>query len=270
MVVWVAAFDAVDFMVLLVCGFYTFSQEPLIVMLIRVKSSDNYLQQPTGGSAMSAADIPPKGDKRRVRQSAKRAAYDTESLYATLDACNIGHVSFVADGWPQSIPTAIARIDDFLYLHGHPKSRLYQALAASERACVSVCRVDGLVKARSAFHCSMNYRSAVVFGCATLVNDDEKPDLLNRFTEHLIPGSIDDYRPFLAKELKGTTLVRLPLTEFSVKIRNGGPVDDEEDLELPHWAGVVPITSAYGEPIAADDLPDGIEPGAKLLRDVKP
>ena len=168
------------------------------------------------------------------------------------------------------MPTAIARIDNFLYLHGHPKSRLYKALANSERVCVSACRVDGLVKARSAFHCSMNYRSAVVFGCASLVNDEEKPELLNRFTEHLIPGSINDYRPFLDKELKGTTLVRIPLDEFSVKIRNGDPVDDEEDLQLPHWAGVIPIEAKYGEPQASEDLPQGIEPQPELLRGVLP
>ncbi len=219
---------------------------------------------------MTETGIPPRGDKRRVRQSANRAAYDVQSLYMALDACNIGHVSFVADGWPQSVPTAIARIDDHLYLHGHPKSRLYKALAASERVCVSVCRVDGLVKARSAFHCSMNYQSAVIFGCATLVSDDEKPELLNRFTERLIPGSIEDYRPFLAKELKGTTLVRLSLDEFSVKIRTGDPVDDEEDLQLSHWAGVIPIESVYGKPLPSKNLPAGIEPAAELLKGVVP
>ncbi len=106
---------------------------------------------------------PAKGDKRRVRQGANRARYDIEALHEVLDACPIGHVSFMHEGWPQSVSTAIARIDDHLYLHGHPKSRLYSALVRGERVCVSVCRVDALVKARSAFHCSMNYRSAVVF-----------------------------------------------------------------------------------------------------------
>ena len=114
--------------------------------------------------------IPPKGDKRRVRQSPARASYETKALYDVLDAASIGHVAFVHEGWPQSIPTAIARLDDHLYLHDSRSSRLYKALAAGERVCVSVCMVDGLVKARSAFHCSMNYRSAVIFGTGESVS----------------------------------------------------------------------------------------------------
>ena len=213
---------------------------------------------------------PEKGDKRLVRQAPKRARYDRDSLNHVLDACVIGHVSFTCDGWPQSIPTAIARIGDFLYIHGHPKSRMYKALAAGDRVCVSVCRVDALVKARSAFHCSMNYRSAVVFGCCEVVNDGEKADFLDQFTEKLIPGSLDDYRPHLAKELKGTVLVRLPLDDFSVKIRTGDPVDDDEDLTTQHWAGVIPIESQYGEPVAAENLIDDIVPGSRLLAGVVP
>jgi len=214
--------------------------------------------------------MPEKGDKRRVRQAPKRARYDRDSLDHVLDACAIGHVSFSDKGWPQSVPTAIARIGDFLYLHGHPKSRLYKILADGERVCVSVCRVDALVKARSAFHCSMNYRSAVVFGCGELVNDEEKRQLLDQFTEKLIPGSLNDYRPHLAKELKGTVLVRIALDDFSVKIRTGDPVDDDEDLNLPHWAGIVPIKSQYGEPLAADNLLPDIQPGTTLLAGVTP
>ena len=213
--------------------------------------------------------IPPRGDKRRVRQSANRAMYERQALYAVLDACPIGHVSFVHENWPQSVPTAIARIEDHLYLHGHPKSRLYQALSNGERVCVSACRVDGLVKARSAFHCSMNYRSAVVFGQGMLVADDEKPALLDLFTDRLIPGSLDDFRPYLDKELKGTALVRIPLTEFSVKIRTGDPIDDE-DIDLPHWAGVIPIDAAYGVPIPSANLRDGIEVPRQLLADTAP
>lgn len=214
--------------------------------------------------------IPPKGDKRRVRQSANRAAYDTQSLYATLDACPVGHVSFSDAGWPQSVPTAIARLDNDLYLHGHPKSRLYLALSRGDRVCVSVCRVDALVKARSAFHCSMNYRSAVVFGCATAVEGDEKIALLDQFTERLIPGSSNDFRPHLAKEIKGTTLVRIPLDDFSVKIRSGDPVDDDEDLALAHWAGVIPIETCYGSPQGAQNLPAGVSPSDELLKGVVP
>jgi len=213
---------------------------------------------------------PPRGDKRLVRQSANRASYERVDLYHVLDACPIGHVSFVHDGWPQSVPTAIARIDDHLYLHGHPKSRLYLALSSGERVCVSACRVDGLVKARSAFHCSMNYRSAVVFGTGELVGADDKPALLDRFTERLIPGSLDDYRPYLAKELKGTALIRLGLDEYSVKTRTGDPIDDDEDLDLPHWAGVMPIESTYGTPQPSANLNTAMGVPESLLAGVDP
>lgn len=212
---------------------------------------------------------PPKGDKRRVRQSANRALYEQADLFRVLDGASIGHVAFNHDGWPQSIPTAIARLDEHLYLHGSRSSRLYQALAGGERVCVSVCMVDALLKARSAFHCSMNYRSAVIYGCAEGVSGDEKEALLDRFTEHLIPGTIDDYRPPLAKELKATELVRVPLTEFAVKIRTGDPVDDDEDLDLPHWAGTIPLQTVVGKPIPSANLPKGIEPKTLMLNALK-
>lgn len=210
--------------------------------------------------------LPPKGDKKRVRQSANRAVYDQSSLYQVLDAASIGHVSFIHEGWPQSIPTAIARIDHHLYLHGSRSSRLYMALAAGERVCVSVCLVDALVKARSAFHCSMNYRSAVVFGCGEAVLGDEKRVLLDTFTEQLIPGTINDYRPMLPKEVKATELIRIPLDEASAKIRTGDPVDDADDMGLDHWAGVIPIVTTAGVPIASANLPDSVRPKNELLK----
>jgi nitroimidazol reductase NimA-like FMN-containing flavoprotein (pyridoxamine 5'-phosphate oxidase superfamily) len=213
-----------------------------------------------------SAALPAKGDKRRVRQSANRAAYDQESLYQVLDAASIGHVSFIHEGWPQSIPTAIARIDQHLYLHGSRSSRLYMVLAAGDRVCVSVCLVDGLVKSRSAFHCSMNYRSAVVFGCGEVVTGDEKIPLLNTFTEQLIPGTANDYRPMLSKEIKATELIRIPLNETSVKIRTGDPIDDNEDIALDHWAGIIPLTTTVGVPIASANLPASVTPKDELLR----
>ncbi len=211
-----------------------------------------------GNKSSTKPAHPPRGSKHRVRQAANRANYDLQVLCDILDACSIGHVSFVHDDWPMSIPTAIARMDDFLYLHGSTKSRLYQHLASAEPVSVSVCLVDGLVKARSAFHCSMNYRSAVVFGCAESISGDEKSELLYRFTEHLIPLDRSHYRPHLAKELKATELVRLPLTETSAKIRTGGPIDDDEDLSSPYWAGEIPIISSFGEAVSATDLTAGI------------
>lgn len=212
-----------------------------------------------------SAAIPAKGDKRRVRQSANRAAYEQSSLYRVLDAASIGHVSFVHEGWPQSIPTAIARIDKHLYLHGSRSSRLYMALAAGERACVSVCLVDGLVKARSAFHCSMNYRSAVVFGCGEVVVGDEKISLLDSFTEQLIPGTANDYRPMLPKEIKATELIRIPLDQASAKIRTGDPIDDDEDMALDHWAGIIPLITTAGDPIGSANLPASVTPKDELL-----
>lgn len=213
--------------------------------------------------------IPPRGDKRRVRQAANRARYDRETLYAILDACSVGHVAFVHEGWPQSIPTAIARLDDGLWLHGSRSSRLYRTLAAGEPVAVSVCLVDGLVKARSAFHCSMNYRSAVVFGRGEAVKGAAKREILDRFTERLIPGSAGDFRDHLPKELKATELVRLPLDEAACKVRTGDPVDDEEDLALPYWAGVVPLSRVVGEPVPAGDLPPGISAPPDLGRDLR-
>ena len=206
-------------------------------------------------STATAASVPDRGDRNRIRQSAIRARYDRPALDAVLDVCPIGHVSFVADDWPMSIPTAIARLDDHLYLHGSRSSRLYKALAAGDPVSVSVCRVDALVKARSAFHCSMNYRSAVIFGRAEPVTGKHKVELLDRFSEHLIPGSTDDFRPMLPKELKATELVRLPLDEYSVKIRDDDPVDDEEDLALPNWAGLIPLYEQVGAPRDAANLP---------------
>lgn len=209
---------------------------------------------------------PEIGDKRRVRQSPQRGHYDVESLHRVLDACSIGHVSFMYEDWPQSVPTAIARINSHLYLHGHPKSRLFSTMSSGVRICVSAMFVTGLVKARSAFHCSMNYQSAVVFGCAEVVSGEEKIELLDAFTEHLIPGSRNDFRPHLPKELKGTMLLRLPLTEFSVKIRTGDPVDDKDDLDLPFWAGVIPINVQYGTPVPSSDLPPGTQPHDDMLK----
>jgi len=208
--------------------------------------------------------VPPKGERHRVRQAANRAHYDRDTLHAILDASPVGHVAFVHEGWPQSIPTAIARLDDGLWLHGSRSSRLYKVLAAGEPVAVSVCLVDGLVKARSAFHCSMNYRSAVVFGRGEAVRGAAKREVLDRFTERLIPGTIDDYRAPLAKELRATELIRIPLDQASCKVRTGDPIDDEEDLALPHWAGVVPLSVVVGTPYPAENLAGGIELPASM------
>lgn len=205
-------------------------------------------------------DQPLQAARTRVRQSAKRAAYDRESLYAVLDACRIGHVAIIDEGKPVSIPLAVARVGDALYLHGSNSSRIFKAMSDGCDVCVSMCELDALVVARSAMHCSMNYLSAVVFGVGERVDESEKVELLDAFTEHLIPGSHGHFRPHLRKEIKATTLIRIALDEASAKVRTGGPVDDREDIELPIWAGVIPLNRAQGAPIGSDDLPVGIEP----------
>jgi len=207
---------------------------------------------------MSDLGNQPPSERTQVRQASKRGAYDTQTLHAILDASSIGHVAFNYDGVPHSIPTAIARIDDGLWLHGSRSSRLYKLLAAQQPVAVSVCIVDGLVKARSAFHCSMNYRSAVVFGRGKAVLGDAKIAILDQFTEKLIPGSKGDFREHLAKELKATELIRIPLDEASCKVRTGDPIYDEEDLSLPYWAGVIPLTSVNAAAQPAANLPAGI------------
>ena len=188
-------------------------------------------------------------DRTRVRRAPKRADYDRATIDAILDDALICHVGFVADGQPYVIPTLHARVGDTVYLHGSTASRVVRTLAAGAPACLTVTHVDGLVLARSAFHHSMNYRSAVVLGTMRLVADRaEQERALEAFTEQLVPGRWEHVRPPSAKELKGTSVLALPLDEASAKVRTGPPVDDEEDYALPVWAGVIPLTLAPGTP----------------------
>lgn len=193
-----------------------------------------------------------------IRQSAIRGVDDRAVLEQILDVALIGHVSLIEEGMPVTIPTAIVRIDDHVYLHGSRTSRLYRHLAGGNPVCISFCLLDGLVKARSAFHCSMNYRSVVIFGCGTPVGGDEKAEILFQLTERLFSLDRRHYREHLAKELKATELVRIPLDEVSVKVRTGGPNDDDEDMNLPLWAGEYPLEQIQLEPIASADLLTGI------------
>jgi nitroimidazol reductase NimA-like FMN-containing flavoprotein (pyridoxamine 5'-phosphate oxidase superfamily) len=187
--------------------------------------------------------------RSRVRRAPKRAEYDRATVAAILDAGLICHVGFVADGQPYVIPTLHARVGDVVYLHGSTASRMVRTLAAGAPACLTVTHVDGLVLARSAFHHSMNYRSAVVLGTMRLVDDPgEKDRALEAFTEQLVPGRWEHVRPPSRKELKGTSVLALPLDEASAKVRTGPPEDDEEDYALPVWAGVVPLAVTPGVP----------------------
>jgi nitroimidazol reductase NimA-like FMN-containing flavoprotein (pyridoxamine 5'-phosphate oxidase superfamily) len=151
-----------------------------------------------------------------------------------------------------AIPTLFARVDDDVYIHGSPASRMLRTLSGGVPMCLTATLIDGLVLAKSAFHHSVNFRSVVVLGTATLVDDPAtKAAVFDAFVEHVVPGRTADARRPSEKELAGTLLLRLPLDEVSVKVRTGGPIDDEEDLAFPAWAGVIDIGAVYSAPADA-------------------
>ncbi|NND85109.1 MAG: pyridoxamine 5'-phosphate oxidase family protein [Acidimicrobiia bacterium] len=195
-----------------------------------------------------------------VRRAADRGRYDRETIDAILDEGLVAHVGLVQDGHPIVIPVAYARDGDSVLIHGSPASRMLRTFKKGAPACVTVTHLDGLVLARSAFHHSMNYRSVVLFGEMVEVDDpDEKMAALDRITESLVPGRSAGLRPMTEKEVKGTTVLRMAIDAASAKVRTGGPIDDEEDVELPIWAGVLPRSDAWGPPIPAEDMPDGLD-----------
>jgi len=198
-------------------------------------------------------------ERTTLKRLPKRGEYDRERVYAILDEAFICHVGFVVDDRPVVIPTGYGRLADVLYIHGSAASRMLRTLAEAIDVCVTVTLIDGLVLARSAFHHSFNYRSVVVFGKARLVTGAaEKMAALRAFTEHVIPERWDDVREPNESELKATTVLALPLTEASAKIRTGPPIDDDEDHALPVWAGVLPLRLATGEPVNDEQLQSGI------------
>jgi nitroimidazol reductase NimA-like FMN-containing flavoprotein (pyridoxamine 5'-phosphate oxidase superfamily) len=199
-------------------------------------------------------------DRTRLKRLPKRGHFDRETVYGILDEGFICHVGFVLEGQPFVIPTGYARAGDKLYIHGSQASRMLRALSGGVAACVTVTIIDGLVLARSAFHHSMNYRSVVVFGRATLVEDrEEKLAALVALSEHIIRGRWAEVREPTEQELKLTTVLSMPLVEASAKIRTGPPLDDEDDYALPMWAGVIPLRLEAGEPINDPRLSDEIE-----------
>jgi len=188
--------------------------------------------------------------RTRLVREADRAVYDREAAYRILDEGFLCHVGFVADGQPFVIPTSYGRKDANLYIHGSATSRMLRQMKDGVPVCVTVTLLDGLVLARSVFNHSMNYRSVVVLGKATLVEDaEEKIAALRLLSEHILPGRWADARQPNERELKATSVLRLPIEEFSAKVRVGPPVDDEEDYSFPTWAGVVPLGMKAGEPI---------------------
>lgn len=185
-----------------------------------------------------------------MRRLAERARYDEATIHAILDEGLICHVGFSVDGHPWVMPTIHARVGNRLYLHGATANHALKALASGVETCVTVTLVDGLVLARSAFHHSMNYRSAMIFGHAQRVDDEqEKHDAFIAMIEHLMPGRTADTRLPTSAELRKTLVVRLELDECSAKVRSGGPIDDEDDMDNGHWAGVVPLTIVPGAAI---------------------
>jgi nitroimidazol reductase NimA-like FMN-containing flavoprotein (pyridoxamine 5'-phosphate oxidase superfamily) len=189
-----------------------------------------------------------------LRRHRERGQADRAALYAVLDAGLICHLGIVADGDPVVLPTAYGRDGDTLYLHGSSANGAFWA-ADGQRVCVTVTHLDGLVAARSVFSHSVNYRSAVIFGTATMVKDeDERWQALSYITDQIIPGRWAAARQPTAKEMAATAVLSLPLTEASVKIRTGMPIDEPEDHSLDVWAGVLPVSVTFGDPQPAPDL----------------
>jgi nitroimidazol reductase NimA-like FMN-containing flavoprotein (pyridoxamine 5'-phosphate oxidase superfamily) len=188
----------------------------------------------------------------------ERARYDRATVHGILDEALICHVGYLNAGRPVVLPTTHARLGEVLYLHGSTGSGTMLTAAGSAEGlpvCVTVTLVDGLILARAALHHSMKYRSAVVMGNARLVQDrDEKLRAMAALLDHVASGRSDDSRPPNARELAATAVLALDLVEVSAKVRDGGPVDEEEDMTLPYWAGVVPLTLTAGSPVPADDL----------------
>jgi len=188
-------------------------------------------------------------ERTRLRRHSERGKIEYADLLAVLDAGMICHLGVVVNGAPLVLPTAYGRIGDTLYLHGSSANRSLHAADGNE-VCVTVTHLDGLVCARAVFSHSVNYRCAVVFGTARIVTDEaERLAGLRAVTEQLIPGRWDAVRAPTRKELAATSVLAVSLGEASVKVRTGPPGDEPEDLDLPVWAGVVPMTMSFGEPV---------------------
>lgn len=210
-------------------------------------------------------------DRTTPTRLPERATYDVEAINAVLDEALVCYVSYVADGKPAMIPTLHVRKDGDLYIHGSTGSRLMLAARSGPvPVCINVTLLDGLVMARSWFHHSINYRSVIIHGDATMVTDkDEKWDAMVALMEHIAPGRAEGSRGANTREFAATAILRIPLDEVSMKHRAGMPKDDEEDLELPHWAGVIPVTTGFG-PLQSDGdlaIPDYLSKYGRGRRD---
>ena len=189
-------------------------------------------------------------ERSRIRRIAELAAYDRATLHSIIDTAYVCHVAFADERGTHCIPTAFWRMGEFLYIHGSNGGRLMRLLQSGTQACVAITHVDGLVLARSAFNHSMNYRSAVIYGQFEAVQDDvDKLSALNAFMSKLAPGRENEARQGSRKELGVTIVLKISLTESAAKVRVGPPQDDEEDMDIRVWAGVLPMHVINGAPV---------------------
>ena len=196
---------------------------------------------------------PAPSERTRVRRLPARAHYDSETINGIVDAATVCSVAFQWEGSVHALPTIHWREGEHLYIHGAKGSRMLKALTTGQ-ACVTIALADGLVMARSAMHHSMNYRAVVVYGCFEQLDEpDAKLNSLRALIEGIAPGRWEQLRPITGKELNATTVLRIPLTEASAKIRAGGVKDDEEDLGWPVWSGVIPLQTVRGTPVTEPD-----------------
>jgi nitroimidazol reductase NimA-like FMN-containing flavoprotein (pyridoxamine 5'-phosphate oxidase superfamily) len=214
----------------------------------------------------------PASDRVRLRRKRERGSYDRRTIDAILDEALLAHLGIADEhGQPFVIPTLHARSGDVVYLHGSTASRTLRALDAGAPVCLTVSLLDGLVLARAAMHHSANYRSAMLLGNARLVDSpQEKLAALEAIVEHIVPGRWAEARTPDENELKATAVLALPIDEASAKVRTGPPVDDEEDLSLPVWAGVIPLVSEARAPEADHGLPPGLTVPASAAAYARP
>jgi hypothetical protein len=198
-------------------------------------------------------------EKTRIGRLPERGVDDLATIQAILDEGLVCHVAYVVDGRPVVLPTLYARDGDRVLLHGSNSMGLARAVRGGSPLSVAVTHLDGVVVARSAFNSSANYRSVVIHGTGVILEGSEKDEALDTLVDRLIPGRLGDVRPSTVTEIRQTTVIALSLDEVSAKVRSGGPNDDEADLDLDTWAGVVPFFTVAGEPTPAQDLRPGID-----------
>ncbi len=224
---------------------------------------------PQDGSLLRSALAPT--ERTRVRRKPGRGSYDRELVHAILDEALVCHVGFVDDGHPYVIPTIHAREGETLFLHGSPANRMFGALAEGTACCLTATLVDELVLARTARNHSLNYRSVMVLGTAREITDpDEKRIALRAVVEHIAPGRAGEIKGPRQKDLERTKVLSMAIEEASAKVRTGPPADKPDDLELPHWAGVLPVSLTAGDPVPAQDLSGDVPAPEHLTRWERP